>query len=169
MDQSIYPESAAAIAERIRDVRIAMLTTVESDDTLRSHPMTLQAFDPEGCLWFFTSDETDIWQAIASNPNVNVSFSRPDEGLYVSISGHAVPSKERDKIVELWNPEVSAWFSAGRDDPHLVLIKVVAEGADYWDARSSRMVQIFKAASARLTGRAPAQRVGEHVKVDLRH
>ncbi len=39
----------------IKDIRIAMLTTQESDGTLRSRAMGTQQVEFDGDLWFFTS------------------------------------------------------------------------------------------------------------------
>jgi hypothetical protein len=42
----------------------------------------------------------------------------------------SVPAKAK----ELWDPNYQTWFPAGPTDPHLALIRVRVERAEYWDA-----------------------------------
>ncbi len=39
-----------------------------------------------------------------------------------------------EKLKELWNPVYEQLLETNVDDPNLVLIKVQAEAAEYWDA-----------------------------------
>lgn len=38
---------------KIKDIRIAMLTTQESDGDFHTRPMATQEIDPDGTMWFF--------------------------------------------------------------------------------------------------------------------
>ena len=78
----------------------------------------------DGGLWFYTSTHADLWENIGAMPEVNVSFSQPDDSLYVSVSGTAQRVVDREQIKAMWNPMVQAWFPAGPDDPHVVLVRV---------------------------------------------
>jgi general stress protein 26 len=150
----------AALKEKIDNQRFAMFTTTNADGHLLSHPMTKQQIDDEGGLWFYTSTHADLWDNIGAMPEVNISFSQPDDSLYVSISGTAQRVVDRAKIKELWNPMVQAWFPAGPDDPHVVLVRVAPHGAD------SKMVRFFAMAKAAVTGSTPDMD-NQHGKIDL--
>ena len=89
---------AAALADKIRSMRFAMFTTVDQHGHLISHPMTNQETDEEGGLWFYTSIHAPLWQNIAVQPEVNVSFAQPEDSLYVSISGTAERVVDRERI-----------------------------------------------------------------------
>ena len=128
-----------------------MLTTIDSG-SLRSRPMSTQQFDFDGDLWFFTSDNTHKVDEIQKYSRINAAYSQPDENRYVSVSGRAEVVKDRAKIEELWNPIHKAWFPEGLDDPHLCLLKVNVEQAEYWDAPNSKIVQIFGFVKALATG-----------------
>ena len=78
----------------------------------------------------------------------------------------AKDAKDRAKAEELWNPMVKAWFPGGLDDPHLALIKVTIQSAEYWDSDASKMRQFFEMAKAAFTGDKPKE-LGEHGKVEL--
>ena len=152
--------------EKIKDVKFGMFTTLDPDGKLSSRPMTSQQLDDGGNLWFFTSDVTDFVRHLSEHPEVNVAFSDPEDSLYVSVAGHAELTRDRAKIDELWSPLVAAWFDGGKDDPHLSLIKVHVNSAEYWDTKSSKMTQLYALAKSALTGKAPRD-IGEHKKISL--
>ncbi len=161
-------EHASQVAElraRIQTIRYAMLTTIDQHGRLNSRPMTTQQVDAEGNLWFFTSTETALWQDIAAHPQVNLSFAEPADDVYVSVSGMAERVVERERIKAMWNPALQAWYPHGPDDPHVMLVKVVSDSAEYWDASASGMVQLFQMARAALTGSAPDE--AQHARIDL--
>lgn len=154
------------LREKIKDVRFGMFTTLDPDGKLTSRPMTSQQLDDDGNMWFFTSDVTDFVRHLSDHPNVNISFSDLEDSLFVSIAGRAELTRDRAKIEELWSPLVSAWFDGGKEDPHLSLIKVHVDTAEYWDTHSSKMTQLYALAKSALTGKAPRD-LGEHKKITL--
>jgi general stress protein 26 len=154
------------LREKIRDVRFGMFTTLDPDGKLSSRPMTSQQVDDQGQIWFFTSDVSGFVRHLPEHPRVNVSFSDPEDSLYVSISGNAELTRDRGKIDELWNPLAAAWFDGGKDDPHLALIRLHIDSAEYWDTHSSKMTQLYALAKSALTGKAPRD-LGEHRKITL--
>jgi general stress protein 26 len=164
---SAYDHSSqiAELQSKIKPIRFAMFTTTDEHGHLVSRPMTTQQMDGEGNLWFFTSSETDLWENIASHPQVNLSFSEPEDHVYVSISGRAERVVDRARIRDMWNPAVQAWFPAGPDDPHAMLVRVVSDSAEYWDSTASTMVQLYKMAKAVLTGTTPDET--GHARIDL--
>jgi len=163
---SDYTEHLAKLREQIEDIKFGMFTTVNPDNTLSSRPMTSQQIDDQGLMWFFTSDQNAFANSLAAEPSVNVTFSDPDDSLYVSVSGRAMLIKNRDKAEELWNPMVGAWFPGGLDDPHLALINVDIQSAEYWDSKSSKMMQLFAMAKGIFTGQRPTD-VGDHVTIKV--
>ena len=146
---------AAALAEKIGSMRFAMFTTRDQNGHLVSQPMTNQQVDGEGALWFYTRTTTELWDNIAHEPEVNVSFADPDNSTWVSVSGHAERVVDRTQIHALWNAMVQAWFPAGPEDEHVVLVRVLPHAAEYWDANDSKMVRMFAMAKAAVTGTTP--------------
>jgi general stress protein 26 len=144
-----------------------MFTTLDEHGHLVSHPMTNRQIDREGVLWFFASDQSAITHNIALNPEVNISFMRPEEELYVSVSGRAEEIKDQLKVKEMWTPLIGAWFPEGADDPHLSLIRVNVHAAEYWDAEANKMLQLFKLAKAMVTGHTPEMGPSAHGKISL--
>jgi general stress protein 26 len=157
----------AELAAKIKPVRFAMFTTVDQHGHLTSQPMTNQEVDIDGGLWFYTSTLTDLWENIAANPKVNLSFAEPEDSLFVSISGTAERVVDRARIKALWNPMVAAWFPNGVDDPHVVLVRVAARTVHYWDSNENKMMRMLDMAKAAITGEKPETEPGEHGKFQL--
>ena len=121
------------LASLIKDVEIAMLTTIQADGKLVSRPLGTQQVEFDGDLWFATSAESEKVAEIKANPRVNVAYASAGKNTYVSVSGEASIVADRAKIDELWSPAMKLFFPEGKDDPKLRLIRVRAESAEYWD------------------------------------
>src|SRR5215204_4669379 len=157
-------ESIEKLKGLLEDIDFAMLTTV-AGGKFRSRPMSTQEMDENGDLWFFTSDETHKVEEIEADDRVLVAYSQPDDNTYVSVFGRAKLVKDRAKIEELWNPVHKAWFPEGVDDPHLSLLKISVEEAEYWDSPNSKLVQIAGFVKALVTGQEADG--GDYGKINL--
>ena len=49
-----HEDSVSKLRELIKDVKVAMLCTVEPDGSVHSRPMMTQKTEFDGRLWFFT-------------------------------------------------------------------------------------------------------------------
>ncbi len=155
--------------ELIKDIRFGMLTTWHADGRLHSRPMTTQnsRLDEDATLWFFASRSGDAVADLRADPAVCISYADTDNDRYVSVSGVAQVSEDRHKREMLWSPMAKAWFPGGVDDPDLALLRVNVTHADTWDVRANKLVQLWRMASAAVTGRPPTD-LGRHAHVDLR-
>ncbi|QDB79617.1 pyridoxamine 5'-phosphate oxidase [Georgenia wutianyii] len=138
------------IAELVKDAGIAMFTTVDADHRLVSRPMGLQEVEFDGDLWFFADDRSDTVAEVSANPSVNVSFST--RGSWVSVTGDCEVVRDRDRAEQLWSSSVEAWFPDGPTTPGVVLLKVHAHAAQYWDVPGAKVVQLFSLVKAKVTG-----------------
>lgn len=157
-------ESIEKLKEMLEGIDFCMLTTIDGGN-LRSRPMSTQKLEFDGELWFFTRDNTHKADEIAADPRVNAAYSKPDDNRYVSVSGKAEVVKDRAKMEELWSPVLKAWFPDGLEDPNICLLKVAVDQAEYWDAPSSSLVQLFGMAKAIVTGTEADY--GENKKIAL--
>jgi general stress protein 26 len=153
------------VADLIRGIRVAMLTTVDGDGELRSRPMATQEVDFDGTLWFFTEAGSEKAAELERDARVNVAYADEGRARYVSLSGAARLVHDRQKMRDLWRPLLKAWFPRGIDDPKLALVEVTVTGGEYWDAPSSRLVRLAGLLKGALTGTGmPA---GEHGHLDV--
>ncbi|WP_034339331.1 pyridoxamine 5'-phosphate oxidase family protein [Deinococcus misasensis] len=150
--QTAHTEFLAKINELLKDIRIAMLTTQHQGGELFSRPMTTQEAEFDGTLYFLTSKKTGKIADLVQFPKVNLAYSHPGKNSYVSVSGRAQLLDDRQKIDELWNPINAAFFPDGKDDPDIVVLKIEAESAEYWDSPSSKIVQAYSFIKTAITG-----------------
>lgn len=138
-------ENFKKLYRMIRDIKFTMLTTVSSDGSIHSRPMLPQDFNKvefDGTLWFFSQKNSSKNHAIENDQHVNLTFTNQENKNYVSISGRATISEDKDLMKRLWNPVLSNWFSQGLDDPSLSLIGVNVDTAEVWDSPSGEMIQL---------------------------
>lgn len=164
-NQADRNEAIRKLGEMIEDIDFAMMTTVERDGTLRSRPMSTQRIEFDGDLWFFTRASAPKVEEVRRDERVNVSYAKPEDQRYVSISGTAEIVRDREKIKELWSPALKAWFPKGLEDPDIALLKVSVEQAEYWDSSSSAMAHLFGFVKALATGQS--YQPGENEKLNL--
>jgi general stress protein 26 len=139
------------VAELLKDERTAVFTTTAPDGTLMSRPMSMQEVEFDGDLWFFASRSSRKVAQITANPQVNVATS--GSSSWVSLTGHAVVIDDLARKQKLWNPVVSAWFPEGPEDPDVVLLRVDAASAEYWDTPGGRLASVISFAKAKVTGK----------------
>jgi general stress protein 26 len=159
-------ESIEKLAELIRDVDIAMLTTVASSGHLVSRPLGTQQVEFDGDLWFATGCDSGKADEIRANPHVNVAYASPARDIYVSVAGRASLVRDRAKIEQLWSPRMQLYFPGGKDDPDLCLIRVQADSAEYWDGHGRRLGQVLHLLLSAVTDE-PAS-LQENERIDLR-
>ncbi len=134
------PEENKHLSSLIDGIKVAMLTTIGPDGSLRSRPMATLPGEFDGTLWFFTNIDSPKVDEVQLEQHVNVSYDDSDDHRYLSISGRATLSQERQKLEELWTPILLTWFPLGLDDPHLALLRVEADSWEYWDCQVATMV-----------------------------
>jgi len=159
-------DATAKLWEMIKDIRVAMLTTVDHGH-LRARPMWSLQDRFNGSLCFFTRQSSAKMDEIEANHQVNLAYADPNRQNYVSVSGFARLTRDEARMKELWREPMRTWFPDGLDDPDLCLMEVEVEEAEYWDSPSSAMVHLYGYAKAVLTGRPPQP--GDNEKVNFQH
>jgi len=132
-------------------------------ERLHSRPMGAFVRRAEDAIYFFTDDRAHKDEEIRAYPQICLTFADPHGQKYVSVSGTAEINSDRAKIEELWAVPAKVWWSTP-DNPHLRLIKVTPEQAEYWDAPGNVMSSL-KIAFTLATGKRLGY--GDHKKVAL--
>lgn len=155
------------LGELIADVEIAMLSTVRPDGRLVSRPLrTVDASRPfDGTLWFLVHASSHKVDEIEANPHVNLAYASPARNTYVSVSGRAKLVESRAKVAELWSPAQELYFTGGRNDRDLALLRVDVDGAEFWDGPAGWFGQALDLAGSVLTGDKP---LSQNHSIDLR-
>ena len=129
------PEPLEVLKKIVEDAKVAMLVTITSENKLVARPMQLQEVEFDGNVWFLTRKDTDKYEEIKNNDEVNVVIA---DKAYASISGKAEIVEDIDKKKEFWSKAYELMFDLeDYTDPNLILIKIHAESAEYWDTSST--------------------------------
>ncbi|MFL5599570.1 MAG: pyridoxamine 5'-phosphate oxidase family protein [Gemmatimonadaceae bacterium] len=146
----------------IRGIETAMFTTRRPNGQLVSRPMATQDRIEGADLWFVTNVETHKLDDLALDPHVNLSYFRNRSGEWVSVSGIAHVSRNRNRIRQLYKEDWKTWFDdqggdrdGGPNDPRIALIMVETDTATYMKVNKSRPIILFEALKARVTGSSP--------------
>ena len=160
-------ENLHIIGDIIEKVRVGMLTTIGNDYVPNTRPMYVQEVDEQGQIWFFTSTSSFLVEQVRFNPKVHLTFADSGKNKYLTIQALATEVQDRQKMEELWDPTLKAWFKEGLETPGIVLLKVQPQDAEYWDSPNSAVVRIAGFVKAMVSDQT--YQPGRHEHVDLRH
>lgn len=149
--------------ELIDGIETAMLTTRRPDGSLVSRAMQTQRRTAGTDLWFMTNIESEKFEELVLDPHVNVSYFRDRTREWVSVSGHAILSQDRDLIDSLYKADWKAWLGdqgdgrrdGGSRDPRIVLILVEADSVVYSKSDRPMPLALFQVVKGMITGEPP--------------
>lgn len=172
MSASPQAKQLDELYDLIQQIKTTMFTTRRADGRLVSRPMATQKRDPIADLWFVADIESHKMDELESDANVNLSYFDTGSYEWVSVSGTATVSADRDEIRRLYEPDWKAWFGeidevrdGGPDDPRLALILVDADTVIYMKQDKPKPVVLFEVVKGMVTGQKPD--LGEPEKLDM--
>jgi len=148
--------------EMIEDLEIAMFTTRRPDGHLVSRAMANQKRAPGADLWFVTSGDAGKLEELEDDPHVNLAYYKDRTREWVSVSGTAQLSQDRETIRRLYAKDWKVWFPeegdprhGTPDDPRIVLIGVKVHSAVFFESKKPQPVVLFEMAKGFFTGKMP--------------
>ncbi len=148
--------------ELIEGQRVSMITTRDEAGDLVSRPISVQKSVTRGELLFLVRRSSDVMTQALADPRVNVAFT--ENNTWVSVSGTADMLDDRELVEELWSAFAAAFFDSEPTDPEVVVLRVTAQSAEYWESPGT-VRMLFGVAKHRLTGEEPDD--GEHGTLTL--
>lgn len=146
----------------MKKIGFAMLVTRDGNK-LRARPMSAYLARDENMIYFLTGARHHKDEEIARNPQVNLSFADAGSQTYVSLTGTAAVSNDRNKIRDLFTTTAKAWWDSA-EDPNIRLLKITPDDAEFWDSPGT-VVSYVKMAAAAVTGTRPD--IGDNRKVSM--
>lgn len=132
----------AEIAEKMRDIDVAMLSTHTQAGAIAGRPMSNnQDVDYDGSSFYFTWDKSQVVEDIERDANVSLAF-KGDDGFWVAVEGKAEIIRDKVAFEEHWTDDIDEWFEQGTDTPGLAMIKIEAVRAHYWDGEDEGEVTL---------------------------
>jgi general stress protein 26 len=147
----------------IREIRIALLTTVGSEGQFHTRPVQTLKVEDDATLWFFTDWASPKVTELHRDIRVSLGYADPAKNVYVALSGEGGLVRDPQKAKEMWSIEQRAYYPKGPNDERLALLRVAMLHAEYWIA-PGRTSYIIAAVRAGITGK-PAGVIGEDHKV----
>lgn len=146
-------EGIEKMREIVDSAKICHFVTGLSQKPLTTRPMSTQEVDDDGAFWFLSKDDSHKNHEIHDEPEVQLFYANTSSSEYLSVYGYAEIIKDRAKVEELWKPIVKTWFTEGKDDPTISIIRVNPVDAYYWDTKNNRFVSLMKIATGAVLGK----------------
>lgn len=146
----------------VEKIGICMLVSRDGDD-LRARPMAAFFERDQNVIYFLTDAQSHKDEEIVRGQHVVLAFADTGSQTYLSLTGTAEISNDRDLVRKLWSTPAKAWWDSP-DDPSIRVLKIAPKDAQYWDSPGT-VVSYVKMAAAAISSARPA--MGENVKVDL--
>ncbi len=147
---------------QVDEIETAMMTTRRPDGHLESRAMANQKRAAGADLWFVTGGDTAKVRDLEGDPHLNLAYYKDRTREWVSVSGLATLSRDREKIRELYAPDWKMWFPdegdprhGTPDDPRFVLIGVEIHAAVFLEVDKPQPVVLFEIAKGWVTGETP--------------
>ena len=144
-------EKLKKIGEKIYGIRSCMFVTKDSQGNFKARPMGTQDIEFDGTIWFMTDKRSNKYAELSLDPTVGLEYADGNGITFVSVSGKAEFSEDKEKIKEFWNVFYKAWFE-GPEDPNITLIKVNVTRAEYWDNKGGKLGAFADIAIGAITG-----------------
>ncbi|RZK98746.1 MAG: pyridoxamine 5'-phosphate oxidase, partial [Rubrivivax sp.] len=134
--------SLPELAERMRDIDIAMLSTHTENGQIASRPMSNNRdVDYDGDSFYFTFDQSRTVSDIRNNPKVTLAF-QSDDTFYATVEGEAKLFTDKPTIQQHWQESLNEWFPDGPETEGVVMIQVNARRIKYWDGLAAGEVKL---------------------------
>jgi general stress protein 26 len=168
--QDLHREEAIdKLKELIKHNPICLFTSRLTQEPFQTRPMSTAQVDDEGNLWFLSASDSYKNEEIDYDPNVQLFYVNTPDSEYLTVFGKAYIFTDREKIDEVWKPLAKAWFSEGKNDPRITLLKVVPQEAYYWDTKTNKMVAMLKILTSAMTGQTMDDSVEGKLAVKSEH
>ncbi|GKS94022.1 pyridoxamine 5'-phosphate oxidase family protein [Acidovorax sp. SUPP2825] len=126
-------KTLADLAEKMRDIDIAMLSTHTDGGTIAGRPISNnREVDYDGTSCYFTWEQSRMVADIERAPQVSLAFQGA-KAFLVAVQGNAELVRDRAAFAEHWTPDLDQWFKDGINTQGLVMIRVKASRIHYWD------------------------------------
>jgi general stress protein 26 len=157
------PGDLAKLGELIREIRVALLTTVDRDGHFHTRPVQTLQVEANRTLWFFTDWSSPKVDELRHDARVSLGYADSAKNKYAAVIGTGCLFRDIQKAKQLWSIEQLAYYPEGPGDEQLALLGVLIERAEYWIA-PGRTSYLIAAVAAAVTG-TPAGVIGGNHKI----
>lgn len=117
-------------------------------------PMAPQVDEDTGIIYFYSDRTSELGQAVLKTSGT-VHMCHIDNDYQACIRGTLSSHTDKSTIDRFWSPMVDAWFEGGKDDPKLLMLKLVPQDALIWASDKSFLGVMFEVAKANIQDQKP--------------
>lgn len=147
-------EAIAKLQELVKKAPTCFFCTrIRSGGPFATRPMSVQKVDADGTIWFLSPKDSAKNRELTEDAHIQLLFQGSAHSDFLTLFGSGHVSFDRSKIEELWEPILKTWFTEGKDDARISVIRVVPERGYYWDTKHNRAIVFAKMVAGALTGK----------------
>lgn len=140
-------------------------TNIKSGASFQTRPMAAEQIDDQGNFWFLSADDSHKNIEIQSDPKVQLLFQGSSHSDFMSLYGDATISRDQNKIDEMWDPMMKNWFTEGKSDPRITVIKFTPSEGYYWDTKNAMPISLLKRVVGSIVGETMDDSIEGNIKV----
>lgn len=139
-------------------------TQMQTGKPFDTRPMAAEEIDNEGNFWFLSANDSHKNKELEADPAAQLLFQGSAYSDFMSLYGKCTISKDKQKIDELWDPMMKTWFTEGKDDPRITVLKFTPTEGYYWDTKHGMAVALVKRAYGAMKGETYDDSVEGNIK-----
>jgi general stress protein 26 len=119
-----------------------MMLGLDGIEDGHARPMTAQLDGERSPIWFFTAKDNALVRKLGEGNRAIATFASQGHDIFATVHGTLGLDTNPATIDRLWNRNVAAWFTDGKNDPKLALLRLDADRAEIWVDASSLVAGI---------------------------
>jgi len=127
-------------------------TRITTGTAFDTRPMAPQQVDDQGNFWFLSANDSHKNEELQQDPATQLLFQGSSYSDFLSLYGKSTVTTDKQKIDELWDPSLKVWFTEGKDDPRITVIKFTPSEGYYWDTKHNMAVALAKRTYGAIVG-----------------
>lgn len=137
------PESIAKFWDLVDNFSDCTLVTKDKNsDKLKGRPMAPKIFRDRRQIIFLFDKQSNKKAEVESCEQVCLTFSKP--GTWLSVSGRAHITSDKELIDAAWGPEFDIWMPGGKTDPNIACMEIKPDTAEFWDTTANKLTQMWE-------------------------
>jgi len=159
-------EKIAELKKIVKTVKCSMMTTRDSSGHLHSRAMEpCSPFEHHQLtLYFFANNASSKFDEIENDPQTNLSFYDESSTNWISVSGVAKITQDKELIHKYWSHTTASYFGnlndgvhkGDQNDPRVSIIVVEPSEIRFWVSTKSNIGKAIDTAATALSGRVTA-------------
>lgn len=127
-------------------------TKIKTGEHFSTRPMAPEKIDEDANFWFLSAKDSHKNQELQQDPAAQLLFQGSDYSDFLTLYGKVEISTDKNKIDELWDATMKTWFTEGKDDPRITVLKFIPSEGYYWDTKHNMLVAMAKRVYGSIVG-----------------